>query len=137
MGHHHKGKPGKGKDPGKLNLRWITESNAIDNDAVQWTEDAGKYLAKCGLTTSGLRRFFGEVRRIQTDFQSFQEDVQLLRAKLAYDANRKGKEGVQEFYDLMKDGIIAIEKDEARFNRFVKLCEAIVAFHRVHGGSTK
>ena len=123
--------------PKNLNERWITQPEAIDNDTVDWAEEAGAYLVKSGLSTSSLRRFFGDVRRIQSDFNAFKEDVPLLRAKLAYDAKRRGKDGVQEFYDLMKSGIIAVDKDEARFGRFVKIAEAIVAFHKAAGGSDK
>lgn len=126
-----------GVHPGALQEKWITEKDAIDNAAVDWTEKAGQFLKDNKLTTSSLRRFFGEVRRIESDFDTFGGDVPLLRAKLAYDAKRNGKEGVEHFYDLMKSGIIAVGQDKERFSRFVKLAEAIVAFHKAAGGSDK
>jgi CRISPR type III-A-associated protein Csm2 len=122
--------------PGKLNVKWITEKDAIDNKAVAWAERAGEYLKDKNLTPSSLRRFFGEVRRIESDFARFSNDVPLLRARLAYDAGRKGG-GVKAFSDLVKDGIIAINKDPNRFNRFIKIIEAIVAFHKAADGGEK
>jgi|AntRauTorckE5430_2_1112549.scaffolds.fasta_scaffold00369_10 CRISPR-associated protein Csm2 len=133
----NRGQGGNISHPGSLKENWITDRDAIDNNAVDWAENAGLYLKGSGLSTSSLRRFFGEIRRIQADFDTFGGDVPLLRAKLAYDANRKGKDGVQQFYDLVKGAIIAVGQDRAKFTNFVKLAEAIVAFHKAAGGSEK
>lgn len=96
------------------------------------------------VTTSQLRNIFGPVRKIQLEWrenptQSFRA-VMLLRPKLAYQAKRANKQG---FYDLAKvlDKAIAeigktaaTEERYARFRRFVDFFEAILAYHKSHGG---
>jgi CRISPR-associated protein Csm2 len=121
--------------PRKIDTKWITEPHAIDNTAVDWAEEAGKYLVGEKLTTSSLRRFFGEVRRIEGNFEKYKNDIPMLRARLAYDTGRKGKPGIEEFKDLVMPGLLAVEQDKSRFLRFIKMVEAIVAFHKANNGA--
>ena len=125
------------------NMRnWVSGVAPIDENTIQWASEEGKRLAKQlnlgyrrneNLTTSSLRRFFGEVRRLENlKFEDAQEDIFLLRAKLAYDAGRK--EAVKEFYKTVKGGLEVAANDSDSFKRFTKLIEAIVAFHKFHGG---
>lgn len=126
-----------------IKKEWVTEPGKIDNEVVSWAANTGEYLANGGLTPSTIRRFFGEMRRIQSNFEEYKEDVPLLKAKLAYDVGRKYKKktnrdgsikeegkGVKDFYTILSPGIEAVDGDKNRFNRFVKIAEAIVAFHR-------
>lgn len=80
------------------------------------------------LTTSQIRNFLDEVQKMK-EFNS--NRLQLLRPKLAYAAGRhKGK--VKEFRDLMEVVIKNTNKDN--FDYFKYFVEAIVAYHRLHGG---
>lgn len=90
------------------------------------------------LSTSQLRKFFGEIRRIQADLQlkdTFnKEDLILIKPKLAYQVGReKGKDAriskIRDFYFQLSICIDSVQNKE-HFKRFVKLVEAIVAYHK-------
>lgn len=124
-----------------MNVKWITEKGLIDNSTVQWASDLGKKLSdntdirrNPPMTTSQIRKFFGEVKRIQADFETNKADVPLLAAKLAYAVGRKPTQNMKAFYDEFLPAIQAINGDEENFERFVKLLESTVAFHKYHGG---
>jgi CRISPR-associated protein Csm2 len=116
-----------------IDNRWVSGEQLIDNETIEWANKTGKYLEEIKLTTTSLRRFFGEVRRLQSmEGLTFQEDVRFLQAKLAYDAGRKNP--VKKFYEIIIGGLQVAGNDRASFERFVKIIEAIVAFHKFHGG---
>ncbi len=140
--------------PKPLKPEWITQKDGIDDLVVGWAKSFGKYLATKenikikakqkeysrtyqGLSTSQLRKFFGEMKQIQSDFQKYQANVPLLKAKLAYavgrDFDTKSKtysSKIDKFYEQMELGINAIQGEEANFKRFVQIVEAVVAFHK-------
>lgn len=80
------------------------------------------------LSTSQIRTILGEIQRMKK-FDA--TALQLLRPKLAYTAGRhKGK--VKDFRDLLE---AAIKKtNENNFDNFKNFVEAIVAYHKFHGG---
>ena len=115
--------------------------NSITEKTVRWAEEFGHYLAtddsrQGGLrpmTTSQLRRFFGEVKRQQVNGYN-QSDFVLLKPKLAYAVGRDKKNGrnttkIVDFYDIMSQGMSMVT-NEKEFDRFVKGFEAVVAFHK-------
>jgi len=109
---------------------WVKGTTPIDGTMIIWAEGTAQDLCQGNkpLTSSTIRRFFGEMRRIQSSFNL--SDAHMLQAKLAYDAGRKdGK--VKEFYRKLTPGIQAIT-DKDSFDRFVKIAEAIVSFHKLH-----
>lgn len=124
----------KGEKPNSkieaIKAEWL-DAGKINQATVEWANRMGEELAIRKLTSSTFRRFFGEMRRIQSDFGKYAEDVPLLQAKLAYDVGRKG-DAVKDFYEILAPGIQAIHGEEQRFNRFVKLAEALIAFHKYH-----
>jgi len=81
------------------------------------------------LTTNQLRKFFGEVKRQQ--MKGYNEtDFVLLKPKLAYAVGRaKGKSKITDFYEIMSIAIDEV-KSEAHFKNFIKIFEAIVAYHK-------
>lgn len=92
------------------------------------------------LTTSQIRNFFGEVRRIQ--MQGFDEvSIMMLKPRLAYASKRKETIGSKSFEIVMQkalDAVLSGEDDkekEKRFKRFADFFEAILAYHRANGGS--
>lgn len=121
----------------KMKKEWVTGDAPINDEVVQWAERTGRVLAEAKLTSSNIRRFFGEMRRIQADFDRHKEDVPLLKAKLAYDVGRKKERGIKDFYDVLSPGITSIGGNEEHFTRFVKITEAIVAFHKLYDENKK
>ena len=94
------------------------------------------------LTTSQLRKFFGEIRRMQaeiqhqkvdsTDKQKFDKtSLLMLKPKLAYQVGReKDSNGkVRDFYSQLSIGVDAVQTRED-FKKFVKIVEAVVAYHK-------
>ena len=113
---------------------------------VEFAEEFGKYLAEKDeyakedpLTTTQLRRFFGEVKRQQMTEYNETEFV-MLKPKLAYAVGRakqSGKKGshqkIEDFYLVLADAIDKVisspNKPLARKN-FISTFEAIVAYHK-------
>lgn len=119
---------------------------------VEAADAIGEKLAKNDkLTTSQIRALFGEVRRIKMNWtdekdqekarQSYRQAV-LLKPKLGYQAERmKSKTwGVKTLENMLVpalDAVIEAPETERkrRFERVTDYFEAIVAYHRKHGGS--
>lgn len=134
----------------KLKPEWV--QNGITDEAVEWTKSFGRFLQTDDsrnkgtgpLTTSQIRKFFGELKRIQADPYKYKEEVPMLKAKLAYAVGRdassyKGhvqyKTKIKEFYEELELGINSIRNGEnTDLIHFVKLVESIVAFHKFYGG---
>ncbi len=134
----------------KLKIAWI--QNEIDDCAVEWAKSFGEYLQQDDsrnrgtgpLTTSQIRKFFGELKRIQADPIKYQEDIPMLKAKLAYAVGRDAsqfrgqiqyKTKLKEFYEELENGIDSIRKgNKDDLIRFVKIVESIVAYHKYFGG---
>lgn len=144
----------------KMKDDWIRKG--ISKEAVEWAKSFGAYLVnkqqnedgtieiingeKKELSTSQLRKFFGELRRIDSDFSRKKNDIVMLKPMLAYAVgrdrdkkNNKNKTRITEFEEEMSKGIKAIrlgdevhEKND--FKNFLKIFEAIVAYHKFYGG---
>jgi CRISPR type III-A-associated protein Csm2 len=131
----------KEKFPSKEITGTITEAT------VKFAEEFGRYLGKnaketfigrdgrertetiAKLTTNQLRKFFGEVKRQQMNGYNATDFV-LLKPKLAYAVGRtKGKSKIADFYEVMSFAIDHV-KEEAHFKNFIKIFEAIVAYHK-------
>lgn len=127
----------------EIKQEWIR--NGITEDAIDQISSFGKSLSgnsegKKPLTTSQLRKFFGELRRIDADFDKKYQDVLMLRPMLAYAVGREKTESkLKDFGDTLSKGIKHIRLDDkvhrkTDFKNFLKLFEAIVAYHKYHGG---
>ena len=125
-----------------LDKAWVTKG--ITTAGIEFAEKFGLALAtgtdKDKLTTSQIRNFFGEVRRIQMKpLAESHTDLLLLSPKLAYAAARSGGAGPQAFQREMQKALVAVNPDEPtgreqRFQNFCDLLEAILAYHKVGGG---
>jgi len=99
-----------------------------------YANELGEYFAQGrereALTTSQIRNVLDEIQKMPE--KQFDENrLQLLRPKLAYAAGRhRGK--VMEFQRLL-DKVIQLT-DKNNFKNFKHFVEAIVAYHRYHGG---
>lgn len=133
---------------------WITQ---MTGETIAFTLALGAFLAKSekdgkyfrdALTTSQLRNFFGEMRRIHMKVRNQQNlsgdllrDFLMLSPKLAYAEARvlKDKRGskIKEFVKATDNLIKAVDKAENKkqaFENFVNIIEAIVAYHKANGG---
>ena len=131
----------------KLDPKWVSGEITIDESVVKWLESFGKFLAISGrddpksLTASQIRKFFGEIKKIQADFERKKGDVVFLGPKLAYAVgrdynsyNQRANSKIEEFYKEIKVGISAVGDDRSKFFNLVNIVEAIVAYHRFYGG---
>lgn len=118
----------------------------VTSVSVAFAEDFGTYLGKdeygavgrngkptkaaSKLTTSQLRKFFGEVKRQQ--MVGYKDtDFILLKPKLAYAVGRADKNSkIRDFYEVMASAIDLVS-NEKEFQNFIKIFEAIVAYHKV------
>jgi len=140
----------------ELQPEWMLSKGGLPKEAVDFAEAFGKYLidpqsdsrrpsgVRAGwksLTTSQLRNFFGEIRRIQAQgFQTHQSDFYMLKPKLAYAKARVLKNSrdnriieFEKVLNLLIDKVYASGNEE-HFTNFVKFVEAIVAYHKAFGG---
>ena len=95
-----------------------------------------KELKEAKLTTNQLRKFFGEVKRQQMSGYD-ETDFVLLKPKLAYAVGRAKDEHakINDFYFVIASAIDKVkaptkEESEKRFKNFIKIFEAIVAYHK-------
>jgi CRISPR type III-A-associated protein Csm2 len=121
----------------------ITEK--ITKATVDFAERFGTYLADKNdnagepLTTSQLRKFFGEVKRQQMNGYEEGEFV-MLKPKLAYAVGRAKapkKTGtalkIEDFNNVIADAIDKVIKSSDKkkaFDNFISVFEAIVAYHK-------
>jgi len=127
-----------------LEIKWITGEQKMGVEMVEWANSIGEKLAKGKedrrgrpsqqLTTSQIRKFFGEVKRIQADWEKYSDDVPLLNAKLAYAVGRKNEFGIKLFAKTFYEAIMTASQEKDYFDRLVKILEATVAYHKFHGG---
>jgi len=127
-----------------FDANWIKEE--INDLTIQYANEFGGKIANRGkgLTTSQIRIFFGEIRRIQMNgFNKEFSSFLLLEPKLAYAVKRKtntqGREELEEFYKFFQKCKNAMDLDDKskrvkQFINLVQIMEAIIAYHKYHGG---
>ena len=118
--------------------------NKVTDVTVQFAEKFGKYLAvdefdSEPLTTSQLRKFFGEVKRQQMIGYD-ETEFTMLKPKLAYAVGRAKQNGkknkaqkIEDFFTVITDAIdkVLSSSDRAKaFKNFITAFEAIVAYHK-------
>lgn len=132
----------------KFEKTWI--QNGITPEIVEWTKFFGEYLCSLDggnrpLTTGQIRKFFGEVRRIDSDVIRHKDDIPMLKPMLAYavgrDKNDRGqnKTKIKEFGEELIKALDSIRYGESDkiigdYKNFVKLFESLVAYHKYFGG---
>lgn len=147
---------------------WI--SSNLEGDFIPFAEDFGKYLCdpndrgfpgREAMTTSQIRNFFGEVKRIQLlirkknnkedskqekekkDLQAAKTSFLLLKPKLAYAVARvtarNSRSRIKAFKKVIDQAHEAVDTNDLvsfkkSFQNFVDMLEAILAYHKAHGG---
>lgn len=100
------------------------------------------------MTTSQIRALFGEVRQIEAEWdmenkkqEAFRRLV-LLKPKMAYRARKEGGrsgDAVKMLVGVLDKALDQVASDpsnrDANFRRFVEFFEAILAYHKAHGGN--
>jgi len=134
----------------KFDPNWIAK--AIDEKCIDYTEDLGEYLCdlderqrtgRDALTTSQIRNFFGEIKRIQNvGIKQETSAFLLIRPKLAY-ATARAKQRNAYSRIIMFRNVVELayknvdtqsEELPKHFQNFVDFLESTLAFHKVHGG---
>ncbi|RLG38274.1 type III-A CRISPR-associated protein Csm2 [Candidatus Alkanophaga liquidiphilum] len=99
---------------------------------VETADKFGKHLKNKGLSTSQIRAIFTRVQRLRRFDENTLNELNLLRPKMAYAVGRhKGK--VKDLQDVLDEAIQKID-NETKFKNFKEFFEAILAYHRYHGG---
>lgn len=108
-------------------------------ELVTFARQTARALVTQNLTRSQIRSIFTEVRQIEAIWPSVaaMRRLSMLKPKLAYQAARSNT--VNYLRDVLTDAIEQVLKApdvqrDIRFERFVDLFEAILAYHRAEGG---
>lgn len=105
-------------------------------------QEFGRYLKDTGLKSSQIRNIFAQVRQIEMNWTTEEDnqayatqsmrDLILLKPKMAYQGERINE--VKPLAELLSACIDLIGGDRANFQRFVEFFEAILAYHKAEGG---
>ncbi len=111
---------------------------------VQIAEQLGKELSR-SLKAAQIRAIYDEAHLIGSLFHSDPETaihrIHLLKPKMAYRAARNRE--VKPLSDVLSQAVDVVvqgsnpQEIRGRFARFLEFFEAIVAYHRAHGGKEK
>ncbi len=124
------------------------DTNEAIKSLDQTAEKIGRELSG-KITTSQIRNVFGTVRMIQQDLKHERKDgapipsgvqrsLMMLKPKLAYQYGRNKNNAMGTMTSILTQSIDLVLETEspAAFDRFVDFFEAILAYHRYHGGRT-
>lgn len=117
-------------EPDVERLRRILNGDVRELNAYAF-ELGGKYVSgkeSEKLSTSQIRNVLDEIQRMR-EFD--EKKLQLLRPKLAYAAGRHG--GMVRYFQKLMDLLINMTTKD-NYQYFKNFVEAIVAYHRYHGG---
>lgn len=119
-----------------LKKDWITIG--ADKALVEYAERAGKDLADNNLSSSQIRRIYGEIKRIQMGkWEKNKSSFYLLKPKVAYTYGRvkgldkKKSVGIKYFKDIYDDASQYVTSNET-YENFCNFMEAILAYHRAN-----
>lgn len=134
-----KGEGGPGADWGVQHARDLKDLSSVAAERiVEIAEDVGKRLSPKGinLKINQIRRFLDEARQIEVDVKrgAFPADrIILLLPKLAYAVGREQK--VRDLMNVLDPAIRSASRSKENFQKFLRLLEGIVAYHRFYGGT--
>lgn len=101
------------------------------------------------MKTAQLRKFFGEIKTIERklvggeNWKNVETEFYQLKLRLVHAAGRKDSSGrkliPEEFYNVMKTILNKVnvgsdDEKKENFKMLVRFLEAIVAYHKFHGG---
>ncbi|MCL6606414.1 MAG: type III-A CRISPR-associated protein Csm2 [Paenibacillus sp.] len=104
----------------------------LDSYAQKWAE----FLAKARLNKAQIRRFYQDIKAIESrigdDGESFQRNkasIVMLKAKAAYATAKSDSSVPKEFKKLIEASVNQAKQDLEQFKGFVQFFEALVAYH--------
>jgi len=126
-----------------MSVKEIMTNDQTGEDMVKFADEKGLALSR-SLKRTQIRGIFTEARRIEAQWKTLGEDkamrrLNMLKPKLYYQAKRN--QDVEPLRVILVEAIdlVAAEKDKdkrkEKFERFIELFEAILAYHRYHGGN--
>lgn len=146
-----------GAEPFKVDVTAVRKVIAKDDPKklVELTNSYGKQLAVARLATSQIRSIFGSVRQMESRWYDDEaqrkrgtRDLLMLKPKLAYQEARHKSQAVGMLRAMLEPAIDAVidpgtdhtaedGNDQDRFGRFMEYFEALLAYHKAHGGADK
>lgn len=124
----------------------ITDPDGTET-LVREAEKLGKQLKDRRLATNQIRALFGEVRQIEALWGMGEESREkalkrliLLKPKMAYRARKERGKAVSDLVGVLDPAVdlVVQEQDQGKqddhFERFMDFFEAILAYHKAHGG---
>ncbi len=130
--------------PIELNPDWLKNQEGLPKEAVDFAEKFGEVLVdkrpdgRPGfnqMTTSQVRSFFGEMKRIQMKgFEANRGAFNMLRPKLAYAVARANEKSKVKDFQEVTNYLMQKVNDQLTYNNFMAFMEAVVAYHKSNGG---
>jgi CRISPR-associated protein Csm2 len=120
----------------------IMTADPTGSELVNFAHQTAQQLVRENLTRAQIRNIFTEVRKIEALWENNPDlairRLNMLKPKLDYATSRS--EPVKRLRDVLSQAIDTVsnaqDADERnkRFDRFMNLFEAILAYHRSEGG---
>jgi CRISPR-associated protein Csm2 len=123
-----------------MSIQTIMTADESGAELVNFARATAQRLVKDRLTRSQIRNIFTEVRQIEAMWpsQDAMRRLNMLKPKLSYSTARSSQ--VQQLETVLVEAISLVdqapndEERNKRFQRFMDLFEAILAYHRAEGG---
>ena len=120
--------------------QWVT--NGPSKELINAASVFGQQLKDQGLTTSQIRQVFTKMKNIESKGldQNRMSDLLMLKPFISYAAGRQSNvRGLQDLKQMVCNGIDCVADAKGNvlhssFRNFVKLFEAVLAYHRAAGG---
>ena len=122
------------RQPGQPRSTYNLPPNVIEEGGkplVDAAEELGEKLKDRGLKTAQIRKIYGAVKKIQVSEVFRQNDLIMLKPKLAYAAARDP--AVTDLKDALTQAIDKVDNSD-KFKNFVDFFEATLAYHKAAGG---
>ena len=119
-------------------IKYFIQKDETAKQMVKYADDLAKEIFR-DISTSQIRNAYGTVKKLEMqsvfDNKAYRE-LLLLKPKLAYARGRSSKkETFKKLEDALSAAIDAVDvKQPETFKRFCNFFEAILAYHKAHGG---
>jgi len=110
--------------------KWIKQG--ADAEMTSFAEATAKSLSQ--LSKTQFRNIYGEIKRIQSNYESNKQSIPLLKPKVAYmyaRAEVRMRKYIMNFKKVF-DAAVDQVSDKASYDNFCSLMEAILAYHRYY-----
>ena len=128
-------------------IRQFIQSDESAKDMVEFADNFALNKIK-SVSTSQIRNIYGTVKKLEMTEKKLEmtglnpktyRQLLLLKPKLAYakgrEKNRKKQEAYSQLETIIGQAIDAIDPNKVEtFTRFCQFFEAILAYHKAHGG---